>query len=131
MSRARGDLRGVGYFEDFAAVHHGDAGGEVADDRHGMGDEEVGEAEVALELREEVDDLGADADVEGGDGLVADDELGPEGEGTGDSDPLALASGELVRIAGARGFVEADGAEEFGDAQVELRSTGQPGAVII
>ena len=33
-------------------------------------------------------------------------------------------------IAGAGGFVEADGAEEFGDAKVELRSAGQPGAAV-
>ena len=33
------------------------------------------------------------------DRLVADDELGPQGQGAGDADALALAAGELVRVA--------------------------------
>jgi hypothetical protein len=78
-----------------------------------MRDEEVGEAEFALQIAEEVDDLRADADVEGGDGLVEDEELGAEGEGAGDVDALALAAGEFVRITGHGGVVEADLAQEF------------------
>ena len=93
MSGARRDLLGVADLEDFSAIHYCDAGGEVADHWHGMRDEEVGEAEVALELGQQVDDLGADADIEGGDRLVADDEFRAEREGAGDSDALALASG--------------------------------------
>ena len=99
MNGTRRDSGGVGHFDDFSAVHDGDAGGEVAHHRHGMRDEEVGEAEVALQLCEQVDDLRADADVEGGDGLVAHDEFGAEREGAGDADALALASGEFVRVA--------------------------------
>jgi hypothetical protein len=79
-------------------------------------DEEVSEAELALEGLEEIDDLSSDADVEGGDGLVGDDKFWAEGEGAGDADALALASGELVRVAAEGGSVHADGAEEFGDA---------------
>ena len=74
-----------------------------------MRDEEVGEGEFALEIAEEVDDLRADADVEGGDGLVEDEEFGAKGEGAGDVDALALAAGEFVGIAGHGGVVEADG----------------------
>ena len=55
---------------NFSFVHDGDAGGEIAHDRHGVGDEQVSQAEVALELGKEIDDLGADADVKRGDGLV-------------------------------------------------------------
>lgn len=97
-------------------MHDGDAIAEVADERHGVGDEEVGEAVLALEVAEEVDDLGSDGDVEGADGFVEDQELGAEGEGSGDVDALALASAELVRVAGEGGGVEADGGEEFEEA---------------
>ena len=76
-----------------------------------MRDEQVGQAEVALQLRQQVDDLRADADVERGDRFVANDELWPERKGAGDADALALSAGELVGIAGAGGFVEADGAQ--------------------
>jgi hypothetical protein len=71
----------------------------VADDAEVVADEEVGEAELGLQVLEQVDDLRLDRDVEGRDGLVADDELGPQGQGPGDADALALAAGELVREA--------------------------------
>ena len=73
-----GDSGGVRLLTGFprGTSRRGSQGGEVADDRHGMGDEEVGEAEVALELCEQVDDLSADARyVECGDRLVADNEF--------------------------------------------------------
>jgi hypothetical protein len=121
-----GDLFGGAGLDDATALHDGDAGTEVAHDRHGVGDEEVGESEVALQLLEQVDDLSADADVEGGDGFVGHDELGTQGEGAGDADALALPAGELVRVAVACGLVESYGAQQFGYAgtYVELRSTG-------
>ncbi len=99
----------------FPLVHHGDAGGEIAHDRHGVGDEQISQAEVALELGEEIDDLGADADVERGDGLVAHDKFRAQRQGTGDADALALSAGKFVGIAGAGGFVEANGAQQFAD----------------
>jgi len=76
--------------------------------------------------------LSADTDVEGGDGFVGDDEFGLQCEGAGDADALALSAGEFVGVAVEGGFVEAYGAEEFDDArtEVELRSTGQPGAAV-
>ena len=72
------------------------------------------------------------ADVEGRDRFVADDELRPQSQGAGDADALALSPGKFVRVALAGGFVEAYGAQQFGDlrAQVELRSTGQPRAAV-
>src|ERR1700687_4631382 len=113
-------------------MHDRDARGKITDHGHGVRDEEVGQAEIALELSQQIHDLSADADVERGDGLIAHDEFGPQGEGTSDADALALSSGEFVRVASARGFVEADGAQEFGNtgANVELRSTGQPRAAV-
>ena len=86
----------------------------MLDDGQVVGDEDVGEAELALEAGEEVEDLGLDGFVEGADGFVEDDEAGLEGEGAGDVDALFLAAGELVGVAGAElGGVEADAAEAF------------------
>ena len=95
-------------FDELAAVEDGDAVAEIADERHGVGDEEIGESVGSLEVAEEVDDLRADRDIEGADGLVEDEKAGAEGEGAGDVDALALASGELVREAREGGGVEAD-----------------------
>jgi len=73
-----------------------------------VGDEEIGEAVCAPKRAEEVDDLGADGDVERADGLVEDEKLRFEGEGPGDVDALTLAAGELMREAREGGGVEAD-----------------------
>ncbi len=48
---------------------------------------------------EQVDHLGLDGEVEGGDRFVGYDEAGPHRQGAGDADALALAAGELVGIA--------------------------------
>ena len=60
---------------------------------------QVGEAELLLQVHEQVENLGLDGDVEGGDGFVGDDDAGVEHEGAGDGDALALAAGEHVRVA--------------------------------
>ena len=52
-----------------------------------------------LQVLQQVDDLRANADVEGAGGLVADDESGFERDGAGHSDSLPLSPRELVRIA--------------------------------
>ena len=71
----------------------------MADDADVVGDEEVGEPELVLEVVEQVDDLRLDRDVERRDRLVGDDQLRPQRERAGDPDPLALAARELVREA--------------------------------
>ena len=86
-------------------------------DREVVGDEEVGQPlSSLLQVLQQVDDLGLDGDVEGRDGLVADDERGVAGQGAGDADALALAAGELVGEAVGHRGVEADDAEELLDA---------------
>ena len=52
-----------------------------------------------LQVLQQVDDLRLDGDVERRDRLVADDEVGLDGERAGDADALSLAAGELVRVA--------------------------------
>ena len=64
-----------------------------------MGDEQVGESQPLLDLLEQVDDAGLDGHVEGGHGLVENEQLGVEGQRAGDADALALAARELVGIA--------------------------------
>ena len=66
-----------------------------------------------LEALEQVDDLGLDRHVEGRDRLVADDQVRLDRERAGDPDALALAAGELVRIALDERRVEADEAQQL------------------
>ena len=63
-----------------------------------MADEQVAKAKAVLEVVQEVQDLGLNAYVKGGDGLVADQKLGFEGKGAGDSDSLALATRKFVGV---------------------------------
>ena len=64
----RGDLT------DLAEVHDGDPIADVLDDGEVVGDEDQRQSVTHLEVFEQVDDLGLDADVEGRDRLVADDQ---------------------------------------------------------
>ena len=130
MNGAGGDQVCAADFHDLSFVHHCDPSGEIPNYRHGVRDEEVSESKIMLELRKEIHDLSTNTYVESGDGLIANDELWTKGKSARYANPLALAAGVFVRVASAGGFVESDGAEEFGDAQVELRSTGQPGAAV-
>ena len=77
-----------------------------------MRDHHVGQVELLLEVLEQVDDLGLDRHVEGRDRLVGHDQLGLERERAGDADALALAAGELVRVAVVVLGVQPDGLEQ-------------------
>ena len=110
----------IGELDDLAEVHDGDAVRDVLDHAEVVGDKEIGEAQLGLEVLHQVDDLRLNGDVEGRDRLVTDDKVGVEREGAGDDDALALAAGELVGKALAIGGVEADQPEEFGDPILEL-----------
>ncbi len=90
--RARVDLLRRPDLDELALVHDRDLVRHRPHDGEVVGDEQVGEPEVPLEVLEEVEDLRLDGDVERGDGLVADDQLGVEREGAGDADALALAA---------------------------------------
>ena len=92
-------LAPVGQLGDPAEVHDRDPVADVLDDAHVVGDEDVGQAELALELLEQVQDLRLDRHVERGHRLVADDEVRLEDERPGDADALPLAARELVRVA--------------------------------
>ncbi len=67
-----------------------------------MGDKEVGDAALFLQMAQKVQDLGADGHIQCRDGLVGDDEFRLHDEGPGDADALALAARELVGEAGRK-----------------------------
>jgi hypothetical protein len=71
----------------------------VFDHRQVVGDEQVGQAQLALQLEQQVEHLALDGDIERRHRLVADDQLRAQGDGAGDADALALAAGELERVA--------------------------------
>ena len=63
-----------------------------------VGDEHDGGASLPLRDLKDVQDLCLDGHVEGGGGLVGDDDVGVVRDGDGDHHALAHATGELVRV---------------------------------
>ena len=78
-----------GLFHDGAQVHDGDLVGEVVHHGEVMGDEDIGEVHLLLEGFQQVEDLGLDGYVQGGDRLVTYHEIRVQRKCTGDADPLA------------------------------------------
>jgi len=70
--------------------------------------EQIGEAEVLLEVHEEIENPRLDRDVERRHRFVANQEIGPYGEHPGNADALPLAARELMEIAVAIAAIEAD-----------------------
>ena len=76
MARVVVQLVGGRQLDDLPEVHHRDAVAHVTHDAEVMGDEDDRQPEVALKVAQQVDDLRLDRDVQRGDGLVGDDQLG-------------------------------------------------------
>ena len=113
-------LKAVGQLHQLAQVHNADAVGNVLDNAQVMGDEQIGQAHLLLQVLEHVDDLCLNRNVQGGDRLVADDELRVHRQGAGDADTLALAAGELVGIAVGVLAVQADALQQGDDLVVAV-----------
>ena len=77
-----------------------------------------------LQLHEQVDDLRLDRDVERRHRLVADEQARLERQRAGDADALALAAGELVRVALGHVGQQADHGDQLGDA-LAVRGRGR------
>ena len=110
----------VGHLDDAAEIHDGDAVADVLDHGEVVGDEQVGELELLLQVDQQVDDLRLDRDVERRHRLVADDQVGAERQRAGDADALALAAGEFVRVGEHGGGPQPHALEQVGDALAAL-----------
>ena len=74
VERSLHQLLGRGQLDQLAGIHDGDAVTDVGHDAQVVADEEIGEAELALQVREQVEHVGLDGDIEGRHHLVADDQ---------------------------------------------------------
>ena len=75
---------------------------QVLDDRQVVADEQQRQAELVLQIDQQVDDLRLHRNVQRRHRLVADDQVGAGRQRARDADALALAAGEFVRIAADR-----------------------------
>src|SRR6266516_1188420 len=86
-------------FRDVARVHHDQPVGHVPGTGDVVGDVEDRHALLAAQVSHHVEQADPDGHVQHGDRLVGQDQLGPHGQGLGETDPLPLAAAELVRVA--------------------------------
>ncbi len=126
MLRRGENLLDGAVLDDLAVLHHADALRDLAHDAEIVGDEQKRHVQPRLDVLQERDDLRLHGDVERGGRLVGDQQIGLVGERHGDHHALALAAGELMRIALEPGFRigNADLGEHFERARAR-RGAGQ------
>ena len=90
----------VPLLHDLPLVHHRHPVADLIDHRQVMGDEQVGQAELGLQVHQQLEDLGLHGHVQSGHRLVQHNEAAAPDEGGGDGHPLALTAGELGGAAG-------------------------------
>ena len=91
-------LLGLGHLDQIADVHHRHPVGDMLDHAQIVGDEQIGEIELLLQLLQQVQHLSLDRDIQRRDRLVADDQFRVQRQRAGDPDPLALAAAKCVGI---------------------------------
>ena len=95
--------------------------GDVLDYGEVVGDEQVGHAEIALQVGQQVDDLRLYRNIERGNGFVAYDQLGPKRQRARNHQPLPLPARKLVGKADHLVAAQADLFEQRNDLGVNLR----------
>ena len=83
--------------DDPALLHQRGRVADRLDDVHLVRDEQDGQAELPVEVAQQLEDGAGGLRVEGAGGLVGEQHLGVAGQGAGDADALLLAAGELAR----------------------------------
>ncbi len=120
MGRRLVQLVGIRQLNQLSEVHDPDPRRKVLDDRQVVGNEQVGELELVLEVAQQVEHLRLNRHVERTDRLIAHDEARSQGQGARDSDALALAAGELVRVAVNVLLIETHPLQEVPDRRLAL-----------
>ena len=122
MLRALQDLEGGARFDDAAAVHDDELFGAFGRQAEVVRDEQDGGAHLSGQLFEVVEDAALDGDVQGGGGLVGDQQFGVRGHADGDEGALTHAAGEFVRelLGAAFSVGQAGFLQESGDALADL-----------
>ena len=93
MHRLLVQLFCIGDLHDLAQVHNDDSVGDVFNNGHIVGDEDVGEATLTLQIVHQIQNLSLNGNVQCGNSLVADNNLGVDGQGAGNTDSLTLTAG--------------------------------------
>ncbi|MCY1442322.1 hypothetical protein D9M71_586870 [compost metagenome] len=91
-----------------------------------MGDQDDGQLQLLVDLRQQLQHRGGGLRIEGAGRLVAEQDRRPAGQGAGDTDALLLPAGKLCRVL-ARLLGEADAGQQLGDAGVDFTGAAATG----
>ncbi len=117
----RGEHRlGRAGLDQAAEIHDGQAVADMADHRQIVGDDHGGEAELALQVLDQVEHVALHGDVEAGRRLVGEQQMRAHRQRARDADAARLAAGQLVREA-----------VDEGAGQADLRQHGPGGGVAV
>ena len=83
----------------------------MLDHRKVVRDKQIRQAELLLQIKQQVDDAGLNRNVERGDGFVERQDLRLQRQRPRDPDALLLPTGELARIAAGVGVPQPDDLE--------------------
>jgi hypothetical protein len=100
--RRREDFVGRAGFHEPAEKHDQDAVAEVPHDAQIVAEEKVREVKRLAQVHEQIEQPGPDRHVERRDRIVADEELGFDGERAGDADASPRPAAEAVRVCAQR-----------------------------
>ena len=110
-------------FNEPAEIHHRHLARDMLDHGEVVADEEIGEAEIAAQFAQQVQDLRLHRHIERRRRLVAHHDARPQHQGAGDGDPLALAAGQFGWQAAAHLGGEADSRQHLVGAPGPLGTT--------
>ncbi len=120
MARPREDLVDGADLDDAAEIHHRHMGGDETHRAQVVRDVQVGNTELVLQGRQQVQDLRPHGDVERRHRLVQQHHVRLHRQGAGDADALTLAAAEFVRVAHAVARLEPHPLQQGGDAAVPV-----------
>ena len=89
---------GLGLLHNLAQIHHPHTVAELGHGAQVVGDEEHRHAQFLIELGDQVQNLFLDGHVQGGGGLVGNEQAGFAGKGHGDHHPLLHSAREFVGV---------------------------------
>jgi hypothetical protein len=84
---------------DTPEIHDGHLIGHMVDYGKVMGNKQISDSHFLFEIGHEIEYLGSNGHIKGGDRLVGNHEFGTQSNGPSDRDPLPLSTGEFVGIA--------------------------------
>src|SRR5690554_575619 len=113
-------LIAIRQFDDLAQIHHGNTIRNMAHHAQVVSNKQISQSKLLLQFFQQVDDLSLDGNIQRRNGLIADDKFGPQSQGAGNSNALALATRKFVWIPVDKVRIQTDHAQQLTHALVPL-----------